>query len=54
MKNWLDEMALRLAYRLIAFTRPRFDNINDDSKLDGAQRFIAEVVTRRFALAANS
>lgn len=54
MRRWLDEKALRLAYRLISFTRPLLDDINDDSKLEGAQHFIAEVVTRRFAIGARA
>lgn len=54
MKNWLDKTALRLAYKLIAFTRPMFDDINDDAKLQGAQRFIDEVYMKRYLPAPRS
>lgn len=50
MRNWLDKTALRWAYRLIAFTRPMYDDINDDSKLQGAQRYLDEVYTKRYPL----
>ncbi len=52
MRNWLDKTALRWAFRLIAVTRPMFDDINDDAKLLGAQRYIDEVYTRRYPLGA--
>lgn len=54
MRNWLDKTALRWAYRLIAFTRPMRDDINDDAKLQGAQRYIDEVYTKRYPLGARS
>lgn len=50
MRNWLDRMALKWAYRLIGFTRPMYGDINSDAQLQGAQRDIDEVYTRRYPL----
>lgn len=52
MRRYLEERALRLAYRLLYFVRrdAGLRDINLDAKLDGAQRYIAEVVTQNYGL----